>query len=126
MRVCRRTVVDRLGERWRASEGDGGSSLRGSGGAAVWPLVAGAQHPKMPVVGYLGTGTRDKVRNVVTAFLRGLSEIGYVEGRSFFKLALIPSRSAFSPASTGLAATSRVFPTSAAQWRPSVSKCCTS
>jgi putative ABC transport system substrate-binding protein len=48
------------------------------GGAAAWPLSAQAQQPTMPVIGILdsvGVGA-------VIAFRRGLSEMGYVEGRN--------------------------------------------
>ena len=47
--------------------------------AATWPLVVEAQQPAMPVVGYLAS---TMVSPFVTAFRRGLSEFGYVEGRS--------------------------------------------
>ena len=50
-----------------------------SGAAAAWPLVARGQQAAMPVVGYLSTG----VGSLLPAFRRGLSETGYVEGRSF-------------------------------------------
>jgi ABC-type uncharacterized transport system substrate-binding protein len=47
------------------------------GGTAAWPLAARAQQPAMPVIGVL-----DTVGNAMTAFRGGLSEVGYVEGRS--------------------------------------------
>jgi putative ABC transport system substrate-binding protein len=52
------------------------------GGAAVArPLVARAQQPKMPVVGYIGsTAEADAPR--LRAFRQGLGEGGYVEGRN--------------------------------------------
>lgn len=50
--------------------------------AAVWPLVARAQQPAMPVVGYLYFGTREAGANNFAAFSRGLSEAGYVEDRN--------------------------------------------
>ena len=53
--------------------------IAGVGSAAAWPVVARAQHQAMPVIGYLGVGpTRPS-----TAFLAGLAETGYVEGRNF-------------------------------------------
>jgi putative ABC transport system substrate-binding protein len=52
------------------------------GGAAAWPLAARAQLPAMPVVGFLSSLTAaDRVR-ILTPFHRGLSDAGYVEGRS--------------------------------------------
>jgi ABC-type uncharacterized transport system substrate-binding protein len=52
------------------------------GAAAAWPLVARAQQPTMPVIGYLYTGAPETSAHLVTAFGRGLSESGYVEGRN--------------------------------------------
>ena len=52
------------------------------GGAAVaWPLAARAQQPVMPVIGLLGSATAKEWAPSVAAFLRGLSEAGFVEGR---------------------------------------------
>src|SRR5262249_47656996 len=52
------------------------------GGAAVaWPLAARAQQPVMPVIGLLGSATAKEWAASVAAFLRGLSEAGFVEGR---------------------------------------------
>jgi putative ABC transport system substrate-binding protein len=51
---------------------------------ATWPLVARAQQPTMPVIGYLGTGSPDDddYKNITVPFLQGLKETGYVEGQS--------------------------------------------
>jgi putative ABC transport system substrate-binding protein len=56
--------------------------IAGLGGTAAWPMVARAQQPKMPVIGYLAVGTPASTREVVAAVHRGLFESGYVEGRN--------------------------------------------
>jgi putative ABC transport system substrate-binding protein len=52
------------------------------GGMAVWPMVAGAQRPTMPVIGYLDSRSADRTALAATAFRRSLLEIGYVEGQN--------------------------------------------
>jgi len=52
------------------------------GGAATWPLVASAQQPGMPVIGFLNAASRDQFDHIVRAFHLGLNEMGYVEGRN--------------------------------------------
>jgi putative tryptophan/tyrosine transport system substrate-binding protein len=55
--------------------------IAGLGSAAAWPVVARAQ-PAMPVVGFLGTETAGLATERVRAFLQGLSDSGYVDGRN--------------------------------------------
>jgi putative ABC transport system substrate-binding protein len=53
------------------------------GGAAAWPVVARAQQPAMmPVVGYLSSDTQDGDVRRTLAFLQGLRETGYMEGKN--------------------------------------------
>src|SRR5215510_5393669 len=53
------------------------------GGAAAWPLAAGAQQKAMPVIGYLHPASpRSPALSSLAALRQGLSEIGYVEGQS--------------------------------------------
>jgi putative tryptophan/tyrosine transport system substrate-binding protein len=55
--------------------------IAGLGGAAAWPVVAGAQSV-MPVAGFLHGGSLDESAFRVSAFRRGLAETGYIEGRN--------------------------------------------
>jgi putative ABC transport system substrate-binding protein len=52
------------------------------GAVAAWPLTARAQQPAMPVIGYLSSDSREGRPELFAAFLRGLAEIGYVEGHN--------------------------------------------
>ena len=52
--------------------------IAGFGSAAAWPVVARAQQPAVPVIGFLHTGTLETSREFVPVFHRGLSETGYV------------------------------------------------
>ena len=57
--------------------------IRALGGvAAGWPLMASAQQPAMPVVGFLSARSIPTVGNRLRGFRQGLSEAGYVEGRN--------------------------------------------
>ena len=52
------------------------------GVAATWPLMARAQQPAMPVIGYLGPESPAVFASRVRAFRQGLGETGYAEGRN--------------------------------------------
>src|SRR5580700_5734948 len=52
------------------------------GTVVVWPLVARAQQPGMPVIGFLGTRASGDDPQLLTAFRSGLKEAGYVEGQN--------------------------------------------
>jgi putative tryptophan/tyrosine transport system substrate-binding protein len=49
---------------------------------AAWPLVARAQQPAMPVVGFVYPGAPELSTGIVAAFRKGLGETGFVEGRN--------------------------------------------
>ena len=51
------------------------------GAAATWPLVARARQPTMPVVGFVNAASPGGTYPPVSAFLKGLHETGFVEGR---------------------------------------------
>jgi putative ABC transport system substrate-binding protein len=52
------------------------------GGAAAWPVAAGAQQPAMPVIGFLSGRSADESEALVAAFRQGLRETGFVQGRN--------------------------------------------
>jgi putative ABC transport system substrate-binding protein len=51
-----------------------------AGSVAAWPLVARAQRPSMPVVGFLGATSPEGYATFVGGFQRGLKEAGFVDG----------------------------------------------
>ena len=56
--------------------------IRLLGSAAVWPLAAHAQQPALPVIGFVNSGSPKGHEPHLAAFIKGLGEAGYVEGRN--------------------------------------------
>ena len=56
--------------------------IAGLGSAAAWPVVAQAQQPAMPVIGWLSGRSLATDAHLVAAFRRGLSENGYTDGQN--------------------------------------------
>jgi putative ABC transport system substrate-binding protein len=56
--------------------------IAGLGSAAVWPLLARAQQPAVPVVAFVHASSADASADLVRAFRKGLGEAGYVEGQN--------------------------------------------
>ena len=52
------------------------------GAATAWPLAARGQQSAIPVVGVVSGRSRDADAILVTAFYKGLSEAGYVDGQN--------------------------------------------
>ena len=64
-----------------------------SGATVAWPLVARAQQPAMPMVGWIVEAPAAVPGTIAmaAAFRQGMAELGYVEGKNF------ASESRFSP-----------------------------
>jgi putative ABC transport system substrate-binding protein len=52
------------------------------GALLAWPLMAHAQQPVMPVVGFLNNGSAGAFAPHMAAFQQGLSDAGYVDGQN--------------------------------------------
>ena len=50
--------------------------------AAIWPLMAAAQQPRNPVVGFLGISNPERTAPWLERWHKGLSEAGFIEGRN--------------------------------------------
>jgi putative ABC transport system substrate-binding protein len=53
-----------------------------AGAMAAWPLAGGAQQKAIPIIGFLGSTSPAPYATQVAAFLRGLEEMGYIEGQT--------------------------------------------
>jgi putative tryptophan/tyrosine transport system substrate-binding protein len=56
--------------------------IAGLGSAALWPQVAQAQQPIIPIVGFLNSQSAQNYQRQLAAFLDGLTQAGYVDGRN--------------------------------------------
>jgi putative tryptophan/tyrosine transport system substrate-binding protein len=52
------------------------------GTAATWPLLARAQQPVVPVIGFLSGRSPSESAHALAAFHQGLKQVGYVEGQN--------------------------------------------
>src|SRR5215813_2231593 len=52
------------------------------GGAAAWPLVARAQQPALPVIGYFSGRSPDAEAPMRDPFLKALADAGFAPGRN--------------------------------------------
>jgi len=50
-------------------------------GIAAWPLTAGAQEPQR-VIGFLGSASSDLIPDRLVAFVQGLKDAGFIEGKN--------------------------------------------
>ena len=53
-----------------------------AGSAVTWPFAARAQQPTLPVVGFINRASAKAYEPQLSAFLKGLSEAGYVDGQN--------------------------------------------
>jgi len=56
--------------------------IAGLGSAVAWPLLARAQQPALPMIGFLHPASPDLVVDRLRAFRLGLAETGYTEGQN--------------------------------------------
>jgi putative ABC transport system substrate-binding protein len=52
------------------------------GAAAAWPLAVRAQQAALPVIGFLHSGAPEQNTGRLAAYLKGLAEAGFVDGRN--------------------------------------------
>jgi ABC-type uncharacterized transport system substrate-binding protein len=56
--------------------------IAGLGNAVLWPLIARAQQASIPVIGFLNSQSAQNYQRQLAAFLDGLAEAGYIDGRN--------------------------------------------
>src|SRR6516162_1634950 len=56
--------------------------IAGLGGAATWPFAARAQQAAKPVIGFINAASPAPFAPFLSAFHKGLKEVGYVEGQN--------------------------------------------
>jgi putative tryptophan/tyrosine transport system substrate-binding protein len=57
--------------------------ISGLGGATLaWPYAARAQQPALPVIGFLNADSPKSYARQLSAFLKGLSDVGYIDGHN--------------------------------------------
>jgi putative tryptophan/tyrosine transport system substrate-binding protein len=56
--------------------------IAGLAGSIAAPIIVKAQQPKMPIIGFLHTASPGPYARLVEAYLQGLKDTGYVDGRN--------------------------------------------
>ena len=56
--------------------------IAGIGSTVVWPVLARAEPPRMPVIGYVNSRSPNEAADIVNAFRLGLKETGFVDGEN--------------------------------------------
>jgi putative ABC transport system substrate-binding protein len=56
--------------------------IQGIAALSAWPLAARAQQRALPVIGWVNVASHQDYAKPLSAFLRGLGEAGYVDGRN--------------------------------------------
>ena len=77
------TPADTMGGRRLRNRMKRRAFIAGLGSAVAWPVVARGQQAALPLIGFLGVSSLEKMGGgVLLDFKRGLAETGYVDGRN--------------------------------------------